>query len=180
MNIKITRNQAIQRQKDFGTYLPELLPPVKFPSPLAGNIAIAQTYWLQNVLEELFESNGTQLGSKEEAEELADVLIFLQYLHFTITDEPFVLDLEPSSSRYYVDFHNFQEALRDLCNNRKTWKTYSPTRYNCADWFLALLVKAFDTSPSNLIMAYEEKIKKNKTRASAKDWNLAQSRGAFY
>jgi hypothetical protein len=174
MNITITRDQAIQRQKDFKTYIPALLPPVKFPSPLAGNISIAQTYWLQNVLEELFESEATQLSSKEEAEELADVIIFLQYLHFTITDEPFVLDFKTNPQDYINFFGSFDESLRDLCNSRKTWKTYPPTRYNCADWFLSLLVKMFDTSPLELILAYEEKIKKNKTRATAEDWNLAE------
>jgi hypothetical protein len=167
-SITLTRAQAIQRQKDYGTYCPELHPPIAHPSPLAGKVSIAQTYWLAQVLEEMAEHQAS--ASKAEAlEELADIIIFLQYLHFTITDEPFVLSNKPDGIRRQATVENL---LKALAHRRKTWKNYDPAPYTCADWFgvyYEVYVNA-ETEFSEIVAAYEAKVTKNKSRR-LRDWN---------
>jgi hypothetical protein len=170
MTITLTREQLINRQKSFGVYVAALLPPVKYPSPLAGNRSIAQAYWLNNVLEELDEFHA---GAGPAYDELADVLIFLQALHFTITDEPFVMPLSylPKGLLSKTGRLNCRQTLRELAPMRKTWKSYPQNATSCADWFRGFmfeLKQEYDISFELVAQAYEAKIHFNKVRA---DWD---------
>lgn len=172
--ITLTREQAIRRQKDLGCYFPELHPPVENPSPMAGNRSIAQSYWLAQVLEEIDEYKDA-IESKTRAgrlDELVDILIFTQYLHFTTTDEPFVLAFD-----FDVDNTNkdYMHVLRQLCPHRKTWKTYKSVNKvdSFPQWFKLFVYcsEALSIHFTEFNAAYEAKTTYNLTRQNAQgDW----------
>lgn len=151
MKIRIKYAEVVRRQIELGV----------FDSNLQKATAVAVSYWKSQVYEEVDE-----YLKNPSAEELADVLIFLQNLFFCV---------HPEQKEFLIDFENpvigFEpRTLTELCWNRKHWKVYSKTDFRLFEnWFLILFQNNSDISQVSFIEAYEAKQLKNKTR---KDWNL--------
>ncbi len=175
--ITITLKELVTHQKALGTFVPELFPPFKNPTQKS----IAQTYWLAQVLEEVDEAlESERIGDYSDmVEELADVVIFLQCLAFTTTEEQtFTLEAKGPT---ITNHQYYERELRDICTSRKTWKSYPSSEKDLASW-LRYLLSGFKVNLWDVAYMVEAKRVKNLkrldwVRSPAKDpWETHYSR----